>query len=157
MILSTAEIYPKVYHTCFFIVTYFAPLCLMVLAYIQICHKLWCQQVRVPVLNVFFLISGNWYFFGKYTVPDECTYFINRFLEAHQCCRESGGPSSAQLRLLGTESLWGWGPAQFVLRSNRSELDARQLACWWWCSLFSHYATCQSACSMSWKGNVMQD
>ncbi|KAK1791400.1 hypothetical protein P4O66_013419 [Electrophorus voltai] len=38
------EIYPKVYHTCFFIVTYFAPLCLMVLAYIQICHKLWCQQ-----------------------------------------------------------------------------------------------------------------
>uniref|UniRef100_A0A4W4F0E4 G-protein coupled receptors family 1 profile domain-containing protein n=1 Tax=Electrophorus electricus TaxID=8005 RepID=A0A4W4F0E4_ELEEL len=37
------EIYPKVYHTCFFIVTYFAPLCLMVLAYIQICHKLWCQ------------------------------------------------------------------------------------------------------------------
>ncbi|KAF0027408.1 hypothetical protein F2P81_020149 [Scophthalmus maximus] len=40
-----AEIYPKVYHTCFFIVTYFAPLCLMVLAYIQICHKLWCQQI----------------------------------------------------------------------------------------------------------------
>ncbi|KAL6487589.1 hypothetical protein MHYP_G00042150 [Metynnis hypsauchen] len=39
------EIYPKVYHTCFFIVTYFAPLCLMVLAYIQICHKLWCQQI----------------------------------------------------------------------------------------------------------------
>ncbi|XP_062257516.1 orexin receptor type 2 [Platichthys flesus] len=40
-----AEILPKVYHTCFFIVTYFAPLCLMVLAYIQICHKLWCQQI----------------------------------------------------------------------------------------------------------------
>ncbi|XP_056291929.1 orexin receptor type 2 [Pseudoliparis swirei] len=40
-----AEIYPKVYHTCFFIATYFAPLCLMVLAYIQICHKLWCQQI----------------------------------------------------------------------------------------------------------------
>ncbi|XP_045897973.1 orexin receptor type 2-like, partial [Micropterus dolomieu] len=39
------EIYPKVYHSCFFIVTYFAPLCLMVLAYIQICHKLWCQQI----------------------------------------------------------------------------------------------------------------
>ncbi|CAL8299874.1 unnamed protein product [Merluccius merluccius] len=39
------EIYPKVYHTCFFIVTYFAPLCFMVLAYIQICHKLWCQQI----------------------------------------------------------------------------------------------------------------
>ncbi|TRY65234.1 hypothetical protein DNTS_014048 [Danionella cerebrum] len=42
---SEDEIYPKVYHTCFFIVTYFAPLCLMVLAYIQICHKLWCQQI----------------------------------------------------------------------------------------------------------------
>ncbi|XP_071265244.1 orexin receptor type 2 [Salvelinus alpinus] len=40
-----ADVYPKVYHTCFFIVTYFAPLCLMVLAYIQICHKLWCQQI----------------------------------------------------------------------------------------------------------------
>nr|XP_015800024.2 orexin receptor type 2 isoform X1 [Nothobranchius furzeri] len=40
-----AEIYPKVYHTGFFIVTYIAPLCLMVLAYIQICHKLWCQQI----------------------------------------------------------------------------------------------------------------
>ncbi|XP_068573868.1 orexin receptor type 2 [Cebidichthys violaceus] len=40
-----AEIYPKVYHTCFFIVTYFAPLCLMLLAYIQICHKLWGQQI----------------------------------------------------------------------------------------------------------------
>nr|BDP38647.1 fluorescent sensor for orexin [synthetic construct] len=35
------EIYPKIYHTCFFIVTYFAPLCLMVLAYIQICYKIW--------------------------------------------------------------------------------------------------------------------
>ncbi|XP_007546384.1 orexin receptor type 2 isoform X1 [Poecilia formosa] len=40
-----AEVYPKVYHTGFFIVTYFAPLCLMVLAYIQIFHKLWCQQI----------------------------------------------------------------------------------------------------------------
>ncbi|KAJ8367453.1 hypothetical protein AAFF_G00317730 [Aldrovandia affinis] len=40
-----AEIYPKVYHTCFFIATYFAPLCLMVLAYIQIFQKLWCQQI----------------------------------------------------------------------------------------------------------------
>ncbi|XP_066552765.1 orexin receptor type 2 [Amia ocellicauda] len=40
-----AEIYPKVYHLCFFIVTYLAPLCLMVLAYIQIFHKLWCRQI----------------------------------------------------------------------------------------------------------------
>lgn len=53
-ILSTAEIYPKVYHICFFIVTYFAPLCLMVLAYIQICHKLWFQQVCTPDLHVLF-------------------------------------------------------------------------------------------------------
>lgn len=44
-IFSTAEIYPKVYHICFFIATYCAPLCLMVLAYIQICHKLWFQHV----------------------------------------------------------------------------------------------------------------
>nr|XP_057914027.1 orexin receptor type 2 [Doryrhamphus excisus] len=40
-----AEVYPKVYHSCFFMVTYFAPLCLMVVAYIQICRKLWCQQI----------------------------------------------------------------------------------------------------------------
>ncbi|XP_033874448.2 orexin receptor type 2 [Acipenser ruthenus] len=39
------EIYPKVYHVCFFFVTYLAPLCLMVLAYIQIFHKLWCRQI----------------------------------------------------------------------------------------------------------------
>ncbi|KAG2467105.1 orexin receptor type 2 [Polypterus senegalus] len=38
-------VYPKVYHICFFIVTYLAPLCLMVLAYIQIFHKLWCRQI----------------------------------------------------------------------------------------------------------------
>ncbi|KAJ8013736.1 hypothetical protein DPEC_G00032890 [Dallia pectoralis] len=40
-----ADVYPKVYHICFFFTTYLAPLCLMVLAYIQICHKLWCQQI----------------------------------------------------------------------------------------------------------------
>ncbi|XP_023684890.1 orexin receptor type 2 isoform X1 [Paramormyrops kingsleyae] len=39
------EIYAKMYHTCFFIVIYFAPLCLMVLAYIQIFHKLWYHQI----------------------------------------------------------------------------------------------------------------
>ncbi|MBN3286708.1 OX2R protein, partial [Polyodon spathula] len=39
------EFYPKVYHICFFFVTYLAPLCLMVLAYIQIFHKLWCRQI----------------------------------------------------------------------------------------------------------------
>ncbi|XP_010887271.1 orexin receptor type 2 [Esox lucius] len=40
-----ADVYPKVYHICFFFATYFAPLFLMVLAYTQICHKLWCQQI----------------------------------------------------------------------------------------------------------------
>ncbi|KFO31280.1 orexin receptor type 2 isoform X1 [Fukomys damarensis] len=39
------EIYPKMYHTCFFLVTYIAPLCLMVLAYLQIFRKLWCRQI----------------------------------------------------------------------------------------------------------------
>ncbi|XP_020371090.2 orexin receptor type 2 [Rhincodon typus] len=39
------DIYPKIYHICFFIVTYMAPLCLMILAYFQIFRKLWCQQI----------------------------------------------------------------------------------------------------------------
>ncbi|XP_066496918.1 orexin receptor type 2 [Tiliqua scincoides] len=39
------EIYPKMYHTCFFLITYMAPLCLMVLAYLQIFQKLWCRQI----------------------------------------------------------------------------------------------------------------
>ncbi|XP_069744195.1 orexin receptor type 2 [Narcine bancroftii] len=41
----TDEIYGKVYHICFFIVTYVAPLCLMILAYFQIFQKLWCRQI----------------------------------------------------------------------------------------------------------------
>ncbi|XP_020637444.3 orexin receptor type 2 isoform X2 [Pogona vitticeps] len=40
-----AEVYPKMYHTCFFLITYMAPLCLMVLAYLQIFQKLWCRQI----------------------------------------------------------------------------------------------------------------
>ncbi|KAF4795955.1 Orexin receptor type 2 [Turdus rufiventris] len=40
-----AEVYPKMYHMCFFLVTYMAPLCLMVLAYLQIFRKLWCRQI----------------------------------------------------------------------------------------------------------------
>ncbi|XP_026582340.1 orexin receptor type 2 [Pseudonaja textilis] len=40
-----AEFFPKMYHTCFFLITYLAPLCLMVLAYLQIFQKLWCQQI----------------------------------------------------------------------------------------------------------------
>uniref|UniRef100_A0A8D0BY50 Orexin receptor type 2 n=1 Tax=Salvator merianae TaxID=96440 RepID=A0A8D0BY50_SALMN len=39
------EFYPKMYHTCFFLITYMAPLCLMVLAYLQIFQKLWCRQI----------------------------------------------------------------------------------------------------------------
>uniref|UniRef100_H3AVB4 Orexin receptor type 2 n=1 Tax=Latimeria chalumnae TaxID=7897 RepID=H3AVB4_LATCH len=39
------EIYPKVYHICFFVVTYMAPLCLMFVAYFQIFRKLWCRQI----------------------------------------------------------------------------------------------------------------
>ncbi|XP_067863045.1 orexin receptor type 2-like [Heptranchias perlo] len=39
------DIYPKVYHVCFCIVTYMAPLCLMFLAYFQIFRKLWCRQI----------------------------------------------------------------------------------------------------------------
>lgn len=94
-------------------------------------------------LNIFWRVSAR----------DICTYSINRFLETHQSCRGSGGPCSAQLRIRGWGRPWGWGPAQSVLRSNRCELGARRLACWWWSSLFSPCATCRSACSMSWKGN----
>ncbi|XP_030051472.1 orexin receptor type 2-like [Microcaecilia unicolor] len=39
------QMYPKVYHTCFFLITYMAPLCLMMLAYLQIFQKLWCRQI----------------------------------------------------------------------------------------------------------------
>jgi len=41
------------YHTCFFLVTYMAPLCLMVLAYLQIFRKLWCRQVSHLKLLLF--------------------------------------------------------------------------------------------------------
>ncbi|XP_067867147.1 orexin receptor type 2-like [Heterodontus francisci] len=39
------DVYPKVYHICFCIVTYMAPLCLMFLAYFQIFRKLWSRQI----------------------------------------------------------------------------------------------------------------
>nr|XP_035954486.1 orexin receptor type 1 isoform X1 [Halichoerus grypus] len=38
------DLYPKIYHSCFFIVTYLAPLGLMAMAYFQIFHKLWGRQ-----------------------------------------------------------------------------------------------------------------
>lgn len=50
------DIYAKVYHICFFIVTYMGPLCLMVLAYFQIFRKLWCQQIP----GTFSVIQRNW-------------------------------------------------------------------------------------------------
>nr|UDL18269.1 orexin sensor OxLight1 [synthetic construct] len=46
------EIYPKMYHICFFLVTYMAPLCLMVLAYLQIFRKLWCRELS-SLINVY--------------------------------------------------------------------------------------------------------
>ncbi|XP_071998365.1 orexin receptor type 2 [Engystomops pustulosus] len=39
------EVYSKVYHICFFFITYMVPLCLMILAYLQIFRKLWCRQI----------------------------------------------------------------------------------------------------------------
>lgn len=105
--------------------------------------------------GVYFCETVKWAAsFGEFTVPDVCTYVINRFLGAHQCCRGSGGPCNAQLTLQGLVSLWGSEPAQFVLRSNRFEPGARRLACWWWSSLFLPCATYQLACWMSWKGII---
>lgn len=43
----TDELYPKIYHSCFFFVTYLAPLGLMGMAYFQIFRKLWGPQVRL--------------------------------------------------------------------------------------------------------------
>lgn len=90
----------------------------------------------------------------QFQLSNICTYFMTRYLEAHRCCRGSGGPSSARLRLQGWRSPWGSGRAQFAPRSNRSELGARLPVCWWWFSLSLPSATCQSACSMSWKGKL---
>lgn len=162
-LLSTAEIYPKVYHTCFFIVTYFAPLCLMVMAYIQICHKLWFQQVCIPevmfvfkIYQVIHQLFQSRLFLWKLSMLHGCTYLLNRFLEARQYCRGNRDPCSTRHRVQLRESQWGADPTQPVLRSNRCELGARQLACWWWCSLFLHCVICRSAFSISWKGNLFQ-
>lgn len=127
----------------------------MVLAYIQICHKLWFQQVCIPNLTLLLdqlhkAVFRHWCSSGKLAPSDGCTYFINRFREAHQYCRGGG---SAPLQLQRWEGPRGLEAARFVLRSNRSEPGVRPLACWWWCSLFLPCATCRSACSMSWKGN----
>ncbi|KAK2106355.1 Orexin/Hypocretin receptor type 1 [Saguinus oedipus] len=39
------DLYPKIYHSCFFVVTYLAPLGLMAMAYFQIFRKLWGHQI----------------------------------------------------------------------------------------------------------------
>ncbi|XP_010619904.1 orexin receptor type 1 isoform X1 [Fukomys damarensis] len=39
------ELYPRIYHSCFFVVTYLAPLSLMAMAYFQIFRKLWGRQI----------------------------------------------------------------------------------------------------------------
>lgn len=154
-LLSAAEIYPKVYHTCFFIVTYFAPLCLMVLAYIQICHKLWFQQVcNLDGSCCFFL------FFFILLLQKSAMYSLKdvqilpyRYLETHQWCKGSGGPCSARFQVHLWENPWGLEPAQSALRSNRSEPGGRRRACWWWCSLCLRCVIFPSASSISWKGN----
>lgn len=150
-IFSIAEIYPKVYHICFFIATYCAPLCLMVLAYIQICHKLWFQQV----CNSSSLQNTS---ACTCSAPNHLFMYVHiwwtRYLEARRCCRGSGDPWSVPLRLRAWLSPPGSGRVQLALRSNRSELVVRRPGCWWWFSLSSPCATCQSACWMSWKGNL---
>ncbi|MBN3311592.1 OX2R protein, partial [Atractosteus spatula] len=44
-LLLSREVYPRIYHVCFFLVTYLAPLCLMFMAYFQIFRKLWSRQI----------------------------------------------------------------------------------------------------------------
>lgn len=44
-LIPADDLYPKIYHSCFFIVTYLAPLGLMAMAYFQIFRKLWGRQV----------------------------------------------------------------------------------------------------------------
>ncbi|XP_011935806.1 PREDICTED: orexin receptor type 1 [Cercocebus atys] len=46
------DLYPKIYHSCFFIVTYLAPLGLMAMAYFQIFRKLWGRQVRPTLVSL---------------------------------------------------------------------------------------------------------
>lgn len=46
LLTSADDLYPKIYHSCFFVVTYLAPLGLMAMAYFQIFRKLWGRQVR---------------------------------------------------------------------------------------------------------------
>lgn len=58
LLTPTDDLYPKIYHSCFFIVTYLAPLGLMAMAYFQIFRKLWGRQVR-PTLGSLSGLVGN--------------------------------------------------------------------------------------------------
>lgn len=53
------DLYPKIYHSCFFVVTYLAPLGLMAMAYFQIFRKLWGRQVRPTLLSLSGLGAGR--------------------------------------------------------------------------------------------------
>lgn len=151
----TDEIYPKVYHTCFFIVTYFAPLCLMVLAYIQICHKLWCQQVCKHSFNLtnqtFYqltrlLIECNTFNYKSFVsvapsgtcvfccsckvLPISCNVLsLSRFLVHRQFSRDNGSHYSVPHRPQVPEIQLKSEPVLCQLRSNRLKPDERQLAC----------------------------
>lgn len=52
LLAPTDDLYPKIYHSCFFIVTYLAPLGLMAMAYFQIFRKLWGRQVRPSLVSL---------------------------------------------------------------------------------------------------------
>lgn len=52
LLAPTDDLYPKIYHSCFFIVTYLAPLGLMAMAYFQIFRKLWGRQVRPTLVSL---------------------------------------------------------------------------------------------------------
>lgn len=59
LLVPTDDLYPKIYHSCFFIVTYLAPLGLMAMAYFQIFRKLWGHQVRPTLVSLFGLGGGG--------------------------------------------------------------------------------------------------
>lgn len=59
LLTPTDDLYPKIYHSCFFIVTYLAPLGLMAMAYFQIFHKLWGRQVRPTLVSLSGLGGGR--------------------------------------------------------------------------------------------------
>ncbi|KAH0622000.1 hypothetical protein JD844_023872 [Phrynosoma platyrhinos] len=81
-----AAVYPKLYHTCFFLVTYMTPLCLMGLAYLQIFQKLWCQQA-----SSFALISIY--------IPGTSTVVQKKWKPLQSGAQTQGLRTSANLRI----------------------------------------------------------